>query len=292
MKITDFDIYAELLQDKAGLSITQDQTYILESRLNPVAKKWGYRSLEHMTMALHGVPDADLVNAIVEAMTSNDTAFFANQNAFDVFQNHVLKYFKSKRNAKKPVRIWCPSVSSGQEAYSLAILIRQIPDFTNWNFEILGSDLSAENIELAREGRYSQSAVQHGLPIQLLVEYFDQVRDQWRVKKDIRNFVEFKHFNLLDRMDDIGLFDAVFCPNVLDCLDPDTQQDVLSRMAEHIVEDGFIVFGADDTLPEGVDSFKAVYDARGLFAHRESKHPESTTLISKDSEGKNTQALA
>jgi len=125
MKLTDFDIYSNLLKTKSGLVLTEDKVYLLESRLNPVAKKWGYNSLETMTIALQGVPDKNLVTDIVEAMTTNETSFFRDMRPFDMFKDHLLTYMKQARGSARRIPIWCAAASSGQEPYMLSMILKE-----------------------------------------------------------------------------------------------------------------------------------------------------------------------
>ena len=235
MKITDFDIYKDLLKEKSGLVLSQDKSYLVESRLNPVAKKWGYDSLEAMTMTLQGVPDKELVRDIVEAMTTNETSFFRDSRPFDLFKDTVLKYMKEARAPRRRLRIWCAAASSGQEPYTIAMLLKEAAmEFPGWSFEIIATDISHDILNLAREGRYTQFEVQRGLPIQLLMKYFTQDGDRWQIKDDIRKMVKYDYFNLLDPMTKLGTFDIIFCRNVLIYFDEQTKGAVLNKMAQQI----------------------------------------------------------
>ncbi|MCB9982391.1 MAG: protein-glutamate O-methyltransferase CheR [Rhodospirillales bacterium] len=286
MKITDFDIYKDLLKEKSGLVLSQDKSYLLESRLNPVAKKWGYDSLDAMTMAIHGVPDKELIRDIVEAMTTNETSFFRDSRPFDIFKETVLTYMKSARNTRRRVRIWCAAASSGQEPYTIAMLLKEAAaDFPGWSFEIVATDISHDILTQAREGRYTQFEVQRGLPIQLLVKYFTQDDSRWQLNDDIRKMVKYDYFNLLDPMTRLGTFDIIFCRNVLIYFDEPTKGMVLGNMAKQIEKDGFLFLGGAETVLGITDAFKPVPDRRGLYAVVESPHLQSSAQTG-------TQALA
>jgi len=283
MKITDFELYRNLLKEKSGLSLSQDKSYLLESRLNPIAKKWGYETLEAMTMALQGVPDADLIRDIIEAMTTNETSFFRDMRPFDTFKETVLTHMKDAR-PNKTIRIWCAAASSGQEPYTLAILLKEASiQFPGWNFEIYATDISNDILDQAREGKYTQFEVQRGLPIQLLMKYFTQDGDKWQLNDDIRKMVKFEYFNLLDPMHKLGMFDVIFCRNVLIYFDEQTKGEVLKNMSQHIHKDGFLFLGGAETVLGITEAFKPIVDKRGLYTTPDSPHHE------KD---KATQALA
>lgn len=278
MKISDFDLYRDLLKEKSGLSLTQDKAYLLESRLSPIAKKWGYDSLDAMTAKLRGVPDRNLVGDVVEAMTTNETSFFRDIKPFDLFRQTVLPCMKQARASRKKLRIWCAASSSGQEPYTLAIILKEAAvQFPGWSFEILATDISNEILNQAREGVYSQFEVQRGMPITLLLKYFTQSGDKWRINDDIRKLVKFENFNLLEPMSRLGVFDVVFCRNVLIYFDEPTKGKVLDNIARQLEPDGFLVLGGAETVIGITDAFKPMPDCRGLYVHKNSPHLQSAT---------------
>lgn len=273
MKISDFDLYRDLLKEKSGLSLTQDKSYLLESRLSPVAKKWGYDSLEAMSVKLRGVPDRALINDIVEAMTTNETSFFRDIKPFELFRESILPYMKQARATRKKLRIWCAASSSGQEPYTLAIMLKEAAvQFPGWNFEILATDISNEILAQAREGVYSQFEVQRGMPITLLLKYFTQNGDKWKLNDDVLKMVRFDNFNLLDPMARLGTFDVVFCRNVLIYFDEQTKGKVLNNIAKQIEPDGFLLLGGAETVIGITDAFKPMPDCRGLYVQPASTH--------------------
>jgi len=273
MNITDFDIYKDLLKDKSGLVITPDKLYLIESRLNPVTKKWGYENLTAMTNVLRAVPPKDLVNDIIEAMTTNETSFYRDIKPFDIFKETVLPYYKNKAGANKNLKIWCAASSSGQEPYSLAMLLKEeSAKLPGWNFSITATDISHEILDQAKEGTYTQFEVQRGLPITLLMKYFTQNGDKWTINDDIKRMIDFKYFNLLDPMSSIGKFDIIFCRNVLIYFDQPTKKDVMERMNRQMSDDGFFFLGGAETVLGITESYKAVPNCRGLYAKAQSQH--------------------
>lgn len=274
MHITDFDIYKDLLKEKSGLLLSQDKSYLLETRLSPIAKKWGYESIKDMTHALRGVPDRNLVNDIVEAMTTNETSFFRDMKPFDIFKDHVLPYYKNNTSRlNKKLRIWCAASSSGQEPYSLAMLLKEESvNMPGWTYEIVATDISHEILEQAKAATYTQFEVQRGLPITLLMKYFSQDGDKWRLNDDIRSMIDFRYFNLLEGMSSLGTFDVIFCRNVLIYFDQPTKKDVMERIAGRLNEDGFFFLGGAETVIGITDVFSAVPDKRGLYAKAQSSH--------------------
>ncbi|MDH5722311.1 MAG: protein-glutamate O-methyltransferase CheR [Alphaproteobacteria bacterium] len=277
MHITDFDIYKDLLKQKSGLVLTQDKSYLLDSRLNPVAKKWGYENIEAMTKVLRGVPPADLVTDIIEAMTTNETSFFRDIKPFETFKDTVLKYYKENPNHNRKLRIWCAASSSGQEPYSIAMILKEKSvEMPGWSFEITATDISHEILNQARTAQYSQFEVQRGLPITYLMNYFTQgENEKWHLKDEIRNMVKFDYFNLLDPMTRLGQFDVIFCRNVLIYFDNETKGEILGNMSKQMFNDGFLFLGGAETVIGITDNFVSIPDRRGLYALQGSKHLNS-----------------
>ncbi len=287
MKITDFDIYKNLLKEKSGLIITEDKAYLLESRLNPLIKKWNFTSLADMAMALQGVPDTKLINDIVEAMTTNETSFFRDLHPFESFKNYVLPYMLTNRVNKRGFNLWCAAASSGQEPYSLAMIIKEEgAKFNGWNIKMQATDISLDILEKAQRGLYSQFEVQRGLPIQLLIKYFTQQEDRWQINDDIKKMIEYKYFNLLDSMTSFGQLDIIFCRNVLIYFDDGDKRAILDKMEKQLVDDGLLFLGGAETVIGITDAFRPIPNMRGLYAKDGSVHlkkdaaPATQTLAS------------
>jgi chemotaxis protein methyltransferase CheR len=266
MNIADFDLYQDLLRRKAGIELTADKSYLLDSHLTPVSKQWGFPSLEVMTMALRGMPDSKLVQDIIEAMAVHDTHFFMDTKQFKFFEKTVMPHLLKDRRHKR-LRFWCPACSTGQEAYSLALALREMsPDMAGWTVEIQGTDVSRKVLAQAEKGIYRQIDVQRGMPSPLLVKYFDrEVDGHWTLRNEIRRMVAFRHFNLLDNMVSLGQFDAIFCRNVLNSFDKKTARQVLESLAARLTPQGFLFLDESETLPEPLDPLTPVDGISGLF---------------------------
>jgi chemotaxis protein methyltransferase CheR len=171
------------------------------------------------------------------------------------------------RSRERRLRIWCAAASTGQEPYSLAMALTEMGAATaGFRIEILATDLSGDVIDRAKAGMYSQFEVQRGLPIQLLLKYFTQVRDSWQIAPEIRGMVQFRTLNLLNDFSPLGTFDVVFCRNVLIYFDQDTKIGVFNRIARQMPDDGYLVLGAAETVVGLTDAFKPVPERRGLYA--------------------------
>jgi len=243
MRPEDFDFIAKLLKDRSGLVITRDKSYLLESRLTPVARKRGLKGLDDLVASLRTAGE-DLLREVTEAMTTNESFFFRDIKPFDQFRNVVLPAMLASRAAKKSFRIWSAACSSGQEAYSLAMILKEeAAKLAGWKIEIIGTDISNEMLEKAKAGMYSQFEVQRGLPIQLLVKYFKKNNEMWQIDPSIRAMVQFKEYNLLHDLKPLGQFDVVFCRNVLIYFDQPTKTRVLENISKNMPDDGFLYLG-------------------------------------------------
>jgi chemotaxis protein methyltransferase CheR len=273
MKLTTFDIYAELLKKKSGLSIDTDKSYLLESRLAPIAQKWGHTSVDAMGSALQFSPDPKLVEEIVDAMTTNETFFFRDNTPFDTFKSVVMPYMATARSTQRKMRIWSAAASSGQEPYSLAMILKDAGmPWSSWMLDIVGTDISPSILDTARAGRYTQFEVQRGLPIQMLMNYFTQETDHWQINNDIRSMVRYELFNLLDDPSRFGTFDVIFCRNVLIYFDAETKSQVLAKLERQLAPDGFLFLGGAETVLGLSSTFKTVPGQRGLYAKADSDH--------------------
>lgn len=266
MKLADFDVYKDLLFKKSGLVVTPDKSYLLDSRLTPVAKKHGFASLDAMGVALRGIPPEPLVKDIVEAMTTNETSFFRDGKPFEIFKQTVLPWMSKSRGGARKIRLWCAAASSGQEPYTLAMLWKESQNlFPGWSLEILATDISDDILALARKGNYSQFEVQRGLPIQLLMKYFKQDGERWQISDDLRKMIRYENFNLLDSMARLGQFDIIFCRNVLIYFDEPTKKRILDSMSTLLPKDGFLFLGGAETVFGITDKFKPMDGQRGLY---------------------------
>lgn len=262
----DFEYLRKLLRDRSGLVLSADKQYLLESRLLPIARRIGVDGLHGLAQKLRAPGAERLIVEVVEAMTTNESFFFRDRIPFDHFRDTMLPALLAARASQRRIRIWCAAAASGQEPYSLAILLKEmVPRLDGWRVEILATDLSGTVLAKARAGLYSQFEVQRGLPIHYLVKYFTQIGDAWQITPAIRAMVEFRQLNLLQNFQHLGLFDIVFCRNVLIYFAQETKSDVLERLARMMQPDGFLALGAAETVMGLTHRFKLAADKRGLY---------------------------
>jgi len=267
MKPDDFDFIVQILKKRSGLVVSKDKLYLLESRLLPVARKRGIADMHELVASIRRFPDETLLKDITEAMTTNESFFFRDTHPFDQFRNLTLPALLKSRASQKNIRIWCAAASTGQEPYSLAMILREEAyKLTGWRVEILATDLSREVLERARQGIYNQFEVQRGLPGPMLNKYFRKVKDEWQINADIRSMVTYKEFNLLNNMTIMGKFDIIFCRNVLIYFDQETKGMVLNNMAKLLPEDGFLYLGGTETILGVTEAFKQSPGQRGIYS--------------------------
>jgi chemotaxis protein methyltransferase CheR len=265
LKPDDFDFLAKLLKERSGLIITPDKAYLLESRLMPLARTRNLKTLEELIGKMR-MRDEALAREVTEAMTTNESFFFRDTKPFDQFKETVLPAMLQLRAAKKSLRIWSAACSSGQEAYSLAMILKEESiKLAGWRIEIIGTDISQEMLEKAKAGLYSQFEVQRGLPIQYLIKYFKKKDESWQIDPAIRAMVQFREFNLLQDMKMLGQFDVVFCRNVLIYFDQPTKSRVLDNISRQMPDDGFLYLGGAETVLGISDRFKPMPNQRGIY---------------------------
>jgi chemotaxis protein methyltransferase CheR len=259
----DYDYLRRFLKERSGLLLSADKQYLVESRLLPLARRAGLTGIGDVVQAIRNGSEAIIVD-VVEAMTTNETFFFRDKLPFDHVRNTVLPELLRARENRRSLRIWCAAASTGQEPYSLAMIVKELLP-AGWRAEIVATDLSLEVLEKARSGLYSQFEVQRGLPIQLLVKHFTQLGDVWQLHPDIRAMVQYRQLNLLHDFSHLGKFDIIFCRNVLIYFDQATKADVFGRMQRVSEADGCLFLGAAETVVGLTDAYRARPDLRGVY---------------------------
>jgi chemotaxis protein methyltransferase CheR len=261
----DYDYLRKLLKEHSGLDLSPDKQYLIESRLLPLSRKSGLPGIAELVQKMKG-GSSSITAQVVEAMTTNETFFFRDKVPFDHFRASIMPEILQARASRRSVRIWCAAGSTGQEPYSLAMSLKEMgAALAGWRVEILATDLSLEVLEKSRAGLYSQFEVQRGLPIQMLVKYFKQTGEFWQVNADIRAMVQHRQLNLLHDFSQLGVFDIIFCRNVLIYFDQDTKIGIFNRLARVTEPDGFLVLGAAETVVGLTDAFKPYPERRGVY---------------------------
>jgi chemotaxis protein methyltransferase CheR len=247
-----FAYLATLLRQRSGLSLTNEKREFVRRRLQPLAERQGFPDWRGLVEELRR-GNEKLELALVETLTTRDTGFFRDSGDFAAFRDSMLPKLMEARRGSRRLRIWSAGAASGQEPYSLAMMLEDLQLFESWDIEILATDLSEEAIGRGQSGRYSQAEVQRGLSPQMLGKYLQQDNHGWRIDQRLRRRVQFRRLNLLHSFSHLGMFDVIFCRNVLMYFDFFTKEDVARRLCERLAGDGYLVLGAAESL-EGLHS--------------------------------------
>ena len=262
----EFSYLANFLKKESGLIINENKVYLVESRLLPIARDLGLENLSELIAKMRANGPASLLDQITEAMTTNESFFFRDKTPFNILEETVLPTMLQSRSTARRLRIWCAAASTGQEPYSIAMILKEWEaKFSGWKNEIIATDLSADVLRRAKLGKYTQFEVQRGLPIQLMVKYFKQEGNDWEISSDLRAMVQYRKFNLLDSFSAMGKFDVIFCRNVLIYFDQETKAEILERIVQVLAPDGYLFLGAAETVIGITDAFKPVPGQRGLY---------------------------
>ena len=262
----EFAFTAGLIRDRTGFVLTRDKSYLIENRLGPVVRRHRFKGVGELVGAVReGVEDLAL--EILDAMMTKDTGFFRDWKPFIHLRDETLRDLSRARDSEKVIRILCAGVSTGQEAYSVALTLLESGWFlSDWEVDVIGIDLSLSALAIAARATYSQFEVQRGLAIHVLAHHFTKHEDGWRLDDAVRRMVEFKTWNLLSDLAPLGRFDVVLCRNVLAYFDLQSKTAVLGKIAKILAPDGRLYLGASETTTGVTDGFRAVDAGLSVYA--------------------------
>lgn len=259
----DYEFLSKFLNESSGLALGSGKEYLLEARLTPLAQSFGLASIEELISELRRGQDNRLSLAVTESMTTNETSFFRDKTPFDEMKSHMLPALIDARRNTRSLRIWCAAASTGQELYSLLMLMDEsFPELRTWKIDIVGTDIAHSMLKRSEEAIYTQFEVQRGLPTPLLIKYFEQVPNGWRIKDCLRNRIQWKHQNLLDQFGHLGRFDLIICRNVLIYFEVNHKRDVLERMNGMLSRDGYLILGAAESIVGVTEQFGRFRECR------------------------------
>ncbi|HWA01019.1 MAG TPA: protein-glutamate O-methyltransferase CheR [Caulobacterales bacterium] len=244
----EFAYVAREVKARCGAQLTREMSNVATQRLSPLARREGYASASEFLNAARIKQDDKLWAAIAETLAPSDTRFFRDKGAFEELKTHILPDLYAKRGGG--VRVWSAGCATGQEAYSLAMLVEDLRSEGMPSAEIVATDMSERLLDKARSGLYTQFEVQRGLPIRKLVQHFEKVGDLWRISDRLRARVSFEQHNLLQDPGMLGRFDIVLCRHVLSGFEPSMRAATLERIAGAMASDGVLVLGAGEAAPE------------------------------------------
>jgi len=271
----DYSFIRQFVLARTGIQLTEEKRYLIETRLDPVMRRLGLSTLSALAAKLRQ-GDAILEGAVVDAMTTNETLFFRDKTPFDLFRTVALPKLIEARREVGRIRIWCAACSTGQEPYSLAMILDEMRhELRSIAVEIVATDISEKVLEQARAGVFSQFEVQRGLPIRLLLKHFTQEGLRWRVNPALGRDIRFQPLNLMQPFRSLGRFDVVFCRNVLIYFGEATKRDILARIAAAMAPDGYLLLGGAETALGLSSEFSTHRQERSLYVRSDSPeaHP-------------------
>ncbi len=256
LQASDFEYIRAFVRDEAAIVLEPGKEYLVESRLGSVVRAAGLGSIAALVQELRRQSPNGLHRSVVEAMTTNETSFFRDISPFDAMRSVVLPALQSARASERRLRIWCGAASTGQEPYSLAmLLLEHFPALASWDVRITATDISREVLDRARAGRYSQLEVNRGLPASMLAKYFERAGPEWIIRDAVRKLVRFEELNLVRSWTAIPACDVVFLRNVLIYFDIPTKRDILDRARRVLRPDGYLFLGSAETTTNIVTGF-------------------------------------
>ena len=265
----DFDFIRKLLQSRSAIALDADKQYLVEARLTPVVRSLNLGSITELVSQLRVQPSNGVVTQIVEAMVTTETSFFRDVHPFETLRKTVLPRLMGLRRDQRRLNIWCAACSTGQEPYSVALLIREhFPELRGWNVALLATDLSRETLARARQGRFSQIEVNRGLPAALLIRHFTQHGTSWEISADLRGMVDFQELNLAQPWPALAAMDLVLLRNVMIYFDVEMKKAILARLARVLRPDGYLILGGAETTFNVDDSYRRVEDLKGGYYQR------------------------
>jgi len=256
----DFDYLRQLVRERSAIVLEPGKEYLALSRLEPVARNEGLGSIRELVASLRSerVPGR-LADAVVDAMTTNETSWFRDVHPFESFRTTVLPDVRARRAAARTMSIWSAASSSGQEPYSIAMVLKDsMPDIDGWNVRIHATDLSPTMVERTRSGRYTQLEVNRGLPAQLLVRHLRRDGTLWQVDESLRRMVQAEQHNLAGAWKPMGPFDVVLLRNVLIYFDVPTKQEILRQVRRVLAPGGWLLLGGSETTLNIDETFERV----------------------------------
>ena len=251
----NFAFLQQQIYRDSGIVLEAGKQYLVEARLAPIVREHGLASVNDLCALLRALTNDGLRRKVVEAMTTNETQFFREPAQYEALRTTVLAELLAQRRSPRPLSCWSAAASTGQEAYSLAMLAADM-GLASWDIQILATDLAESVLERARLARYTQLEVNRGLPAAYLVKYFTRQGLEWILKDEIRRWVRFQRHDLRDSARHLGPFDLVFCRNVLIYFDTETKRRILCHVREAMYPGGYLLLGAVETILDLEDLFE------------------------------------
>lgn len=254
----EFEYLRKLMRDRCAIIIDPGKEYLAECRLAPLVGAGGYASVQHLLRTLQSQAFSGMHRQVLDAMTNNETWFFRDCIPFQLLKEMILPTLLQRRSGERSIRLWSAACSSGQEPYSLAMLLRENFGLPTWKYTIDATDVSSAILERAKRARYSQLEINRGLPAHFLTKYFDRVALDWEIKLEVRKMVTFQSMNLAEAWPPMAPFDVILLRNVLIYFDLDTRKQILARVRRVLRPDGYLLLGGAETTLNLDENFERV----------------------------------
>jgi chemotaxis protein methyltransferase CheR len=265
----DYDYIRELLRERSAISLEDGKQYLVESRLAPIVRQLKLTSVGDLIRHLRSAPSNGLQTQVVEAMVTTESSFFRDHHPYEALRKAVIPDLIRRRNSDRRLNIWSAACASGQEPYSLALLLREyLPELIGWKVFLLATDLSRDMLIRSREGLYNQIEVNRGLPAALLIKYFRQKGTSWQLNADVRSLVDFREMNLAGPWPLLPTMDLVLIRNVMIYFDVPTKKSILSKLARVLAPDGYLLLGGAETTLNLDNSYRRVEHIKTSFYQR------------------------
>jgi chemotaxis protein methyltransferase CheR len=262
VRCDDFDYIRALLKAYSGVSLDDDKKYLVEVRLSPLYGEMKVESIAEVVELLRRDDNSALRERVLNSLLTNETYFFRDIHPFEMLRTEVLPELFAARIAKKRLRIWSGACSTGQEPYSIAMIVNDLLQrFPGFTVEIIATDIAEENLERAKAGHYSHAEVNRGLPAQMLVRHFTKKEAVWEVNESIRRMVTFCKLNLFGAWG-LERADVILLRNVLIYFEQDAKKEILGRIRRHVVEDGTVILGSSETVLGLSEEFHIVHTGK------------------------------
>jgi chemotaxis protein methyltransferase CheR len=254
-----FKFVRQLLRERAAIVLDDDKHYLVNNRLAQLARREGLASAQAVVDQLRAAPAGPLQRKVIEAMTTTETLFFRDAKPYDALRRAIVPELLRLRGPERKLQIWSCACSSGQEPYSICMLLREhFPELAGWSLRLLATDISTEMLARSKRGRYSQLEINRGLPSSLRTKYFDKVGAEWQIRDDLRKMIEFRELNLAGPWSAMPGADLVLLRNVLIYFDVETKRKILGKVRKLLRPGGFLMLGTAETTMNLDDGFELV----------------------------------
>jgi chemotaxis protein methyltransferase CheR len=263
---SDYAYLRGIVMEQSANRIDPSRNALFETRLTPIARMSGAASLEDFVHMLKASRTAHLHRAVAEAMTINETSFFRDIGPFEMLRKELLPRLIEERKMQRRLRVWSAASSTGQEAYSVAMLLAEhFPELAEWDVTIIGTDISRQVVDYAQRGRYRRLEVNRGLPARMLVKYMVRDGEEWEVAPQIRAMCEFRYANLCAPIPYLPVFDLVLLRNVLLYFPVNDRRALFEEMYQKIAADGFLVLGNAEQAEDSTKLFEVEFASNCYF---------------------------